>query len=55
MNGKKAKALRQIARKQAGDTPSELVSLGKGKIARTAINQPYSTRNVYRQLKKSHA
>lgn len=52
MNGKKAKALRQIARLQAGNTSKETVSLGKGPVSRTVINMPQSTRSVYLQLKK---
>lgn len=50
MNGKKAKALRQLARHKPGE--ANLIRVGKGKISQTAINHPSSTRNHYQQLKK---
>lgn len=52
MNGKKAKALRQLARHKPGESTQQLISVGTGKVTKTAINHPGTTRNHYRQLKK---
>lgn len=54
MNGKKAKALRRMAREELIERPPERELVASARTTRTAVNSPNSVRGMQRQLKKAY-
>ena len=55
MRGAKAKILRKVARRVTQDRPDrglKMMADANGRATGTVVNDPVSTRGVYRQMKK---